>query len=139
VSSRPLRLDLLMRACDLAISQAGELSTSVLMLGVPSLLLPGHYEQYLTARRLEQLGSAAWLGVRARPGDVAHAMGLVLGNPRFADAARRYAKRYPGFSPAEQRRRIVARIEQIATHGSALPRDKSPPILAASRGEGGTP
>jgi hypothetical protein len=32
---------------------------------------------------------------------------------RFRDAAQAYAKRYPAYSPAEQQRRIVRRIEDI--------------------------
>jgi UDP:flavonoid glycosyltransferase YjiC (YdhE family) len=76
-------------------------------------MFPVHYEQYLTAIRIAQLGAGLALLPEATQPQVANALRLVLNEQRFKAAARAYAKRYPAYSPAEQQRRIVKRIEDI--------------------------
>jgi hypothetical protein len=114
VSERPVRLDAVIRQCDLMICHGGEIATGALMHGVPQLLFPSHYEQYLTARRLEQVGSGRWLSHQATGEDIAATIDAMLPDPRYALRAKEFAARYPAFSPAEQRRRIVLRIEELA-------------------------
>jgi UDP:flavonoid glycosyltransferase YjiC (YdhE family) len=113
VVERPVRLDALMRGCDLVVCHGGEMAAGILLAGVPELLFPMHYEQYLTARRLEQVGSAAWVGAAAPVERMREAFAALLANPGYAAAAKAFAKRYAAFSPAEQRRRIAARIDDI--------------------------
>ncbi len=113
VPERPVRLDSLMRDCDAVACHGGEMAAGILLAGVPEILFPMHYEQYLTARRLEQVGSAAWLAGQAPVERMRDAFTAVLGNPRYASAAKAFARRYAAFSPAEQRRRIAARIDDI--------------------------
>jgi hypothetical protein len=111
VSERPMRLDGLLKDCDLLINSGGNISPGALMYGVPQVIFPMQYEQYITARRMEQIGAGVWLG----PDDtqVAKAIADVLGQPSFRSAARAFAARYPAYSPAEQQRRIIVRIEEI--------------------------
>ncbi len=137
VAERPVRLDLLMRQCDLIICHGGEIAAGALLRGVPQLVFPTHYEQYLTARRLEQVGSGVWLSPAAAAGDVAGAIEHVLREPRFPAAARAFARHYAAYSPEEQRRRIIRRMEEIlAARGAALPPTGAPPILTpTSTGE----
>ena len=113
VSTGPVRYGPLLDECDLYVSQAGTAATGVLMSGVPQLLFPAHYEQFLTATRIAQLGAGVGLLPAASAAEVADALRSVLGDARFKAAARAYAKRYPAYSPAEQQRRIVKRIEDI--------------------------
>lgn len=113
VSEKPLRYAPLLKDCELYVSQAGSASTGVLMAGVPHLTFPVHYEQYLSAIRIAQLGAGLCLLPDAKAQDVANALRTVLAEPRFRAAARAYAARYPAYSPAEQQRRIVKRIEDI--------------------------
>lgn len=113
VAERPVRLDALMRDCDVVISHGSEIATGALLSGVPQLCFPGQYEQYLTSRRLEQVGSGAWVGPRAPPATLHGALATMLREPRFAAAAAAFRRRYAAFSPAEQRRRIAARIDDI--------------------------
>ncbi len=115
VVDRPVRLDRVVRHCDLMICHGGEIGTGALLYGVPQLAFPITYEQFLTARRMEQVGAAAWLAPGAAARDVAGAIDFVLGEPRFAAAAKAFARRYAAFSPEEQRRRIIQRIEAILT------------------------
>jgi UDP:flavonoid glycosyltransferase YjiC (YdhE family) len=109
---------------------------------VPQLVLPSQYEQYLTARRIEQLGAGLWLGLESRPDEVRTALERLLQEPSFPGAARAYASRYRAYSAAESQRRIAARIEEILTqpaHPRELPLRGTPPGLgAASNGPGAT-
>lgn len=114
VSSRPVQLDSVLNQCELVVSHGGTLAPGSLMRGIPQLVLPTHYEQFLTAVRLEQMGVGGWVGPGAPPEQVGRTLEAMLANPRHLHAARAYAARYPAFTPREQRRRIVARIEQLA-------------------------
>jgi UDP:flavonoid glycosyltransferase YjiC (YdhE family) len=89
------------------------MSVGTLMSGVPQLVLPTQYEQYLTARRMEQLGTGLWLGVEAKPTEVSAALERVLRDPAFTVAAKAYARRYSAYSAREGQRRIAVRIEEI--------------------------
>lgn len=113
VADAPMRLQPLLENCDLFVSEGGDTAAGALMSGVPQLVCPTQYEQSITALRLEQVGSALWLAPDAQTRDASAALGRMLDDPRFKVNARGYASRYGSFSPAEQRRRIVMRIEQI--------------------------
>lgn len=127
VSLEPIRLEPLLDDCDLAITHGGQLTAGLASRGIPQLVFPLQFEQYITARRIEQLGCGRWLGPAATPRQVAATLTELLGNPALAASARAFSRRYPAFSIAEQRRRMVARIEQLLREG---------PILAASPREG---
>ena len=132
VSQQPMRLAPLLGECDLFVSQGGNVSVGTLMSGVPQLVFPSQYEQYLTARRLEQIGAGSWLAPDAAPQAVAQALERALLEPRYAAAAKAFARRYPKYSAAEQQRRMVLRIEEIVARPSrwpALPRPGAAPIL----------
>jgi len=135
VSERAIRIGPLLAECDLLVSHGGNIAPGTLMAGVPQLVFPSQYEQYLTARRIEQLGAGLWLGPKASANEVAAALRRLLEEPRFINAARAYTRRYPAYSPAEQLRRIAARIEEIVTQPSrwsALPPHEATPILSRS-------
>ena len=113
VAQRQMRLAPLLAQCDLFVSEGGNIATGALLSGVPQLLFPTQYEQLLTAARLEQLGSALWVPPGSAPERTAMALRRMLQEPRFKASAQTFARRYPGFSPAEQQRRIVLRIDEI--------------------------
>jgi UDP:flavonoid glycosyltransferase YjiC (YdhE family) len=118
LSDVPVRLAPLLRECDLFVSHGGNAAVAALMSGVPQLLLPTQYEQFLTALRIEQLGA----GVQIPSSDAVQVdtrLGMALEwGPRLKAAAQAFVRRYAGFSPQEQQRRIVARIEEILVAGS---------------------
>lgn len=113
VSDHPVRYRPLLEECDLFISNAGSAATGVLMSGVPQLMFPLHYEQYLSALRIAQIGAGVAVLPDASAQEITRALGAVVNDRRYRDAARAYARRYPAYSPAEQQRRIVQRIEDI--------------------------
>ena len=118
VSERPLRLKPLLEGCELFVSHGGNVAPGALMAGVPQLVFPAQYEQFLTALRIAQAGCGSWLGPDAKPGDGRPAIRRLLDDPRYRRAARAFARRYAAFSPAEQQRRIVERIEDILSRSS---------------------
>ncbi len=137
VSERPMRLAPLIKECDAFVSTGGNACTGTLMSGVPQLVFPTHYEQYLTARRVEQLGAGRWLPPQATPVEIATSLRSVLDEPAFAASARAYAQRYPAYSPAEQQRRIVLRIEEILATPSRWAAPQPAAILTpTSTGQG---
>jgi hypothetical protein len=142
VSEQPMRLGPLLAECDLFVSQGGNVTVGTLMSGVPQLVIPMQYEQYLTARRIEQVGAGLWIAPKASPGEVATAVQRVLREPRFAAAAHAFSRRYPAYSPAEQQRRIVARMEEIVASPSrwpASPAVGAAPILTPAKAGPGAP
>jgi hypothetical protein len=140
VSDRPMRLAPLLKECDLFVSTGGNVCVGTLMSGIPQLVLPSQYEQYITAQRIAQIGAGRWHGFKAPPAEIAASLQRILGEPRFAEAARAFARRYPDYSPVEQQRRMVRRIEQIIGAPSkwrALPLPGAAPILSpTSTGQG---
>ena len=141
VSERPIRLGPLLKDCDLFLSHGGNACPGSLMLGVPQMVFPSQYEQFLTGYRVANLGAGAWVGPEAPAASVASALAQVLGDPSFKKAAKAYAARYPDYSPAEQQRRILNRLEEILAkpaRPSALPPAKPAPILSATPTRQGT-
>jgi hypothetical protein len=132
-SEQPMRLAPLLPECDLFVSQGGNVTVGTLMSGVPQLVFPAQYEQYLTSRRIEQLGAGLWLAPTAKPAEVAACLDRMTREPTFAAAAQGYARRYAAYSASEQQRRIVARIEEILAQPPrpALPPPALPPPGAA--------
>ena len=113
VLDRPIRMDVAFRSCDLLVSHGGEIAGGAACAGVPTLLFPTHYEQYLLSLRLRQLGSGLWLAANAGRPEIAAALDTVLLEPSVKASAQAFARRHSGYSPAEQRRRIMQRIEAI--------------------------
>lgn len=132
LADRPMKLAPLLDQCDLFVSQGGNVSVGTLMAGVAQLVFPSQYEQYLTARRIEQLGAGVWLPMQATSGEVFTALARAL-DPAHSANAKAYAQRYHGYTPQEQLRRVTLRIEQILAQPSrwtALPGASRNPILA---------
>lgn len=135
VSDRAVRLEPLLKECDLLVSHGGNICPGTLMSGVPQLVLPTQYEQYLTAHRIAQLGAGAWVGPDAGTEALAQTLAQVLGDPAVMRAARTFAARYASYSPAEQQRRILVRMDEILAlppRPSALPAAMPGPILTAT-------
>jgi UDP:flavonoid glycosyltransferase YjiC (YdhE family) len=135
VSDRAMRLAPLLRECDLLISHGGNICPGSLTIGVPQLVLPTQYEQYLTAHRIAQIGAGAWIGPDVGAEAVAQTLRQVLEDPTVAQAARAFAARYAAYSPAEQQRRILVRMDEILAkpaRPNALPPAMPSPILSAT-------
>jgi UDP:flavonoid glycosyltransferase YjiC (YdhE family) len=115
VSGYPFRLDKLLAECDLFIGYAGHgMTATMLMAGVPLLLLPNQLERFLLATRVASLGAGIAVNPDAPPPDYSALIRMMLDAPGYRDQARLFAKKYAGFDQNEQQEDIVARIEEIA-------------------------
>jgi UDP:flavonoid glycosyltransferase YjiC (YdhE family) len=116
LATRPMRLEPLLADCDVFVSHGGDVAPAALMHGIPQMIFPTQYEQLITAVRMEQLRAGINLAHARNANDITGALRRVL-DPRagFRAAAQAYRRRYPAFSPREQQRRIVGRIEEILT------------------------
>jgi UDP:flavonoid glycosyltransferase YjiC (YdhE family) len=120
VSTRPVRLAGLLRQCDLFVNHGGNVAGAALMHGVPQLVLPAQLEQLLTASRIEQAHAGLTVARVDAPRDVANGFEQALRERALLrKAAQAFCQRYAAFSPAEQERRIVARIEQVVAEARA--------------------
>lgn len=132
VAERAMRLGPLLPDCDLFISHGSTVAVGTLMAGVPQLTMPTQYEQYTTARRMEQLGAGLWLDPTAPATTLRDALVRMLSEDSFPRNAKAFARRYPHYSPGEAQRRIVRRMEELLTQPprlGALPRMQADPIL----------
>ncbi|MDZ4202106.1 MAG: hypothetical protein U1C96_08200 [Gallionella sp.] len=115
ISAQPFRLDKLQKNCDLAIGYAGHAMTAgMLMAGVPLLLLPRQLEQFLLATRVAALGGAITVNPDAPPPDYLAVIRMLVEEPAYRAAAKRFASQYADFNQQDQQEKIVDRIEQIA-------------------------
>lgn len=104
--------------CDLAVHNADHGTLCQLLLGgKPMFQLPLTLEQEVLARAVGRTGAAETVHGRAqreRAGEeTRRKLNVVATDPRYAEAARRFAGKYAGFDPAGQVGRMVARIEEL--------------------------
>lgn len=102
--------------CDLAVHNANHGTLCQLLLGgKPMLQVPITLEQQVLARRVGQLGAAETViarGAEARD-EIRAKLHAVATDPRYTEAAGRFAKKYSDFDAAEQMERMVARVEEL--------------------------
>jgi len=116
VSANPFRLDRILAECDLFIGYAGHgITATMLMAGVPLLLLPTQLERFLLATRVAAIGAGIVVNPDAPPPDYSALIRMMLDVPDYRDKARSFANKYADFDQNEQQERIVARIEEIAS------------------------
>lgn len=101
------------RECDLAILHGGHgILALMLLAGKPLLILPLHLEMLLNADCVLKLG--AGLAVpQLRPEGIRHKLRLLLEEPAFGDAARRFAERYAGLDVENVAAGFVPRVAQM--------------------------
>lgn len=114
-SAQPLALAQTAREADAAITYASmSTATSFLLQGKPLLLLPGHLEQFLLARRVEEMGAGLLVNPEQPPVDLELKLRRVLLEADFALNARAFARKYANFPQASVIAHLIRRIEEIA-------------------------
>ncbi len=123
ISREPLRLKRILKSCDLAICHGGPGTvTAALLSGVPLLLLPTQLEQFLTARRIDEMRTGIYVDMERRKPkqgeknsdpDYPALIRRLLEEPGFRAKAREFAAKYRKFSPESQAHAIATRIEQL--------------------------
>lgn len=115
-SSVPVDLNLVGRQCAVGITYASLTTTlAFLMAGTPLLLVPGHLEQFLMAKRVEEMGAGLIVNPETPNPVLPPLLERLLSEPSFRHNAEAFAKKYARFDQNEVLTNIVRRIEEL-TH-----------------------
>jgi UDP:flavonoid glycosyltransferase YjiC (YdhE family) len=97
--------------CGLVVCHSPGTAAAALTAGRPVVMLPEHTEQAMAARRLAAQGLVLAAGLGASDAEVAALLRRALSDPRPAQAAAAFARRYHGYDPAESLAAIADEIE----------------------------
>lgn len=120
----PVDLNQVARQADAGLTYASPAATvAFLMAGKPVLMIPGHLEQFLFAKRVEDMGAGLIQNPEQPPHKLTSMLQQVLANPGFRANAGAFAAKYANFDQNAVMTHIVARIEELAaattTHANA--------------------
>lgn len=111
----PVDLNKVAHQADAGLTYASPAATvAFLMAGKPVLMIPGHLEQFLFARRVEEMGAGLIQNPEQAPHDLAAMLGRVMREPRFRANAAAFAAKYANFDQNAVMTHIVARIGELA-------------------------
>lgn len=98
-------------------SGAGTVATA-LHAGKPLVMLPMHVEQFLVARRVQSLGAGLTV-LEDHVERLAGALGQVVEQPAFREAALAFSRRYASPGGNDAARRVALRCEELAREARA--------------------
>jgi UDP:flavonoid glycosyltransferase YjiC (YdhE family) len=114
-STVPVDLNKVARQADAGLTYASPAATvAFLMAGKPVLMMPGHLEQFLFARRVEEMGAGLLQNPEQPPQNLAAMLRQVLTDSGIRANARAFATKYANFDQNAVMTHIVARIEELA-------------------------
>jgi len=110
----PADIEQMTREADVAITYASLATTTAFLLaGKPLLLLPGHLEQFLVARRVEEMGAGRLVNPEQPPGDLRGVLADLINNPSWRDNAKAFAAKYAAFDQNAVIGNLVRRINEM--------------------------
>lgn len=89
-------------------------TTAFLLAGKPLLLLPAHLEQFLLARRVEEMGAGVLLNPEQPPTDLAQKLQQILQQPNYTANAQAFAQKYAAFQQDQIIDHLVNRVEALS-------------------------
>jgi UDP:flavonoid glycosyltransferase YjiC (YdhE family) len=111
---QPADLAQMTRDADGAITYASLATTTAFLLaGKPLLLLPGHLEQFLLARRVEEMGAGLLVNPEQPPGDLRALLSGLLVEPAWRENARAFATKYAAFDQGAVASNLVRRVAEL--------------------------
>lgn len=90
-------------------------TTRFLLAGKPVLLLPGHLEQFLMARRVEAMGAGLLVDPEKPADDLPQKLQRIVYDPLFAGNAQAFARKYASFPQEAVVANLLRRIEEICS------------------------
>ena len=118
-SVEPVDLKLAAQEADAALTYGSpSASVAFLLAGKPAVMLPGHLEQFLQARRIVQLGAGLLIAPNLPATELPTLLQKVLTEPSFTVNARAFAQKHAGFSQEALVATLTQRIEDIAADRS---------------------
>lgn len=110
----PVDLNKVAATADAGLTYASPAATvAFLMAGKPVVMIPGHLEQFLFAKRVEDMGAGMIQNPEAATADIAAMLHRVLGDPGYRANAAAFARKYSNFDQSAVMRHIVDRIEAL--------------------------
>ncbi len=110
----PVRLDGLLKKCDLGVSHAGGgLANALALNGIPMLMLPLHIEQVMSARAVGRAGMGRALIGRIGPQHITEKINYLLSEKKYKEAAQRFAAQHKNFSPEKLAKKIADEIVKM--------------------------
>ncbi len=88
-------------------------TTAFLLAGKPVLLLPGHLEQFMLARRVEEMGAGRLVNPEQAPGDLRPLLTDLLADPRWRGNATAFATKYAAFDQAAVLGNLARRVDEL--------------------------
>lgn len=121
-SSRPVDLNKVAAEADAGLTYASPAATvAFLMAGKPVLMMPGHLEQFLFAKRVEEMGSGLIQSPEEAPNRLPAMLQQILSDPVFRANAGAFARKYANFDQNAVVSHMVARIQELAASGHLRP------------------
>lgn len=115
-SPTPVDLNTIASQATAAVNYASPAATiAFLMAGKPVLMIPQHLEQYLFARRVEELGAGLIHQPEAVGKNIQTLLHRILNEPKFTQGAAAFANKYKNFDQETVMNNIVSRIESIVS------------------------
>lgn len=110
----PADMEQMVREADVAITYASLATTTAFLLGgKPLLMLPGHLEQFMVARRVVDMGAGILVNPELPTGDLAGSLASLFNKAGYRDNARAFAAKYAAFDQSQIIRNLVRRIEEL--------------------------
>lgn len=117
---QPADIEQMTREADLAITYASLATTTAFLLaGKPLLLLPGHLEQFMVARRVEEMGAGRLINPEQPPGDLRGVLADLIDNPSWRTNAAAFAAKYAAFDQQAVIGNLVRRIGEMLDESTA--------------------
>jgi len=117
-SDKPLRMDVVVKECQLIICNSGlGMVSASLLAGIPMLLLPIHAEQFIVARRAADLKAALYDVPENKKCQFKKQIKLLMEDSGFITAARAFAARYQDINLVDQQKQVVERCEALMLKG----------------------
>ncbi|OHC67279.1 MAG: hypothetical protein A3H93_14845 [Rhodocyclales bacterium RIFCSPLOWO2_02_FULL_63_24] len=110
----PADIEQMTREADLAVTYASLATTTAFLLaGKPLLLLPGHLEQFLVARRVEEMGAGRLVNPEQPPDGLHGILADLIANPSWRANAQAFAAKYAAFDQQAVIGNLVRRIDEM--------------------------
>lgn len=117
---QPADMEQMTREADIGITYSSLATTTAFLLaGKPLLLLPWHLEQYMLARRIEEMGAGRLVNPEQPPGDLRGALADLMDNPAWRTNAAAFAAKYAAFDQQAVIGNLVRRIAEMLDESTA--------------------
>ena len=118
---QPADIEQMTREADLAITYASLATTTAFLLaGKPLLMLPGHLEQFLVARRVEEMGAGRLVNPEQPADDLRGMIADLIDNPAWRTNAAAFAAKYAAFDQQAVTGNLVRRIDEMLDGPSSI-------------------